>query len=469
MIAVLKDEGLMETKAALARQQRYIKADKLFLFVLIGLLVFSVGLGLHFDTLALTFYVGIPAALIPAILMMTHPGALITRIVVAISLMVFCGLHIQQGQGMSELHFGIFVLLAFLLCYQDWRVILAAAATAAVHHLSFNYLQELQYGFICFEETGFDRVLMHAAYVVVESGVLAYLAVMMNTETARVTRANLTLEATFQSMQNVVDSVSSGVHEITEASTDIASGNQHLAERTEQQSVHLDKTASTIDVFATAVKQNADHAAQANELVLSASDVAHAGGDVVSKVIDTMGAINVSSRKIVDIIGVIDGIAFQTNLLALNAAVEAARAGEQGRGFAVVAGEVRSLAQRSADAAREIKQLIDASVSNVDTGSDLVTQAGKSMEDIVRSVKQVAEIMGEISIASKAQSEGIDMVSQTVTTIDDMTRKNALLVTDATASAQSMHNNILKVSEAIDVLRQVMAGQVSDNKKNEKH
>lgn len=448
----------MKTKVALSKHKRYAKADRLFLFVLIGLLVFSFVLAPLHDTLSLVLLVGIPTALIPGLLIFTMPGRLITRLVVAMALMVFCALNIQQGMGMSELHFGIFVLLAFLLCYQDWRVIIAAAATAAVHHLSFNFLQEYNYGFICFEKAGFDRVLIHAAYVVVESAVLAYLSVVMNREAEKVTYSNIKLEDTFHSMQQVVESVSGGVQEITDASTAIANGNSHLAARTEEQAGKLDKTASTMEQFTAAVRQNANNAMQANQLVLSASAVAHAGGEVVGRVVETMGQINTSSRKIVDITGVIDGIAFQTNLLALNAAVEAARAGEQGRGFAVVASEVRSLAQRSANAAQEIKSLIDASVANVDNGSALVAQAGKNMQEIVASVKQVADIMSAITAASKEQSDGIEMINQAMNSMDEMTKKNALLVTQATTASENMHSNILKVSEAIDALGQVTIG-----------
>jgi methyl-accepting chemotaxis protein len=449
----------MQTQTDLTKHTRHAKADRLFLYVFGGLLIFSFVLsGLH-DTLLLVLFVGIPTALIPAILILTMPGRLVTRLIVAVALMVFCALHIQQGMGMIELHFGIFALLAFLLCYQDWRVIIAAAATTAVHHLSFNYLQELNYGFICFEKSGLDRVLIHAAYVVVEAGVLAYLSVVMHREAENVTMTNVKLRDAFKSMQEVVSSVSSGVQEITDASTEIANGNSHLAARTEEQADNLDKTASTMEEFTAAVKQNADNAMQANQLVMSASTVAFAGGEVVNKVVDTMGQINTSSRKIVDIISVIDGIAFQTNLLALNAAVEAARAGEQGRGFAVVASEVRSLAQRSANAAQEIKRLIDASVANVDTGSALVEEAGKNMEEVVASVKQVADIMGEITNASKEQSDGIELINQSIISMDGMTKKNALLVTQATNAAENMHNNILKVSQAIEALRHVSIGR----------
>ena len=252
-------------------------------------------------------------------------------------------------------------------------------------------------------------------------------------------------------LRDIVSQVRTGTETIATASDEIASGNLDLSARTEQQASSLEETASSMEELTSTVKQNAEHARQANGLARSASDVATRGGAVVSDVVETMGAIHASASKIVDIISVIDGIAFQTNILALNAAVEAARAGEQGRGFAVVASEVRNLAQRSASAAKEIKTLIDDSVSKVDEGSRLVSQAGTTMSEIVVSVKRVTDIMGEISTASHEQENGIEQINQAVSEMDAVTQQNAALVEEAAAAAQSLKEQSARLAETVSV------------------
>ncbi len=261
-------------------------------------------------------------------------------------------------------------------------------------------------------------------------------------------------------LQHMNTSLARTVHEvrrstatINQASGEIASGNMDLSGRTESQASSLEETASTMEELTSTVKQNADNARQANQLVISASSVATRGGQLVAQVVDTMGSIKASSSKIVDIIGVIDGIAFQTNILALNAAVEAARAGEQGRGFAVVASEVRSLAQRSATAAKEIKVLIDDSVEKVDGGSAVVDEAGQTMGLIVTSVQQVADIMAEITSASQEQSMGIEQVNEAISQMDEMTQQNAALVEQAAAAAQSMQDEAATLSASVSVFK----------------
>ncbi|WP_099881102.1 methyl-accepting chemotaxis protein [Massilia violaceinigra] len=254
-------------------------------------------------------------------------------------------------------------------------------------------------------------------------------------------------------LTRTVGAVRSSTDTITTASSEIAAGNMDLASRTENQAASLEETASSMEELTSIVSQNADNARQANTLVVSAAEHANKGGRVVSEVVETMGAIRESSGKIVDIISVIDGIAFQTNILALNAAVEAARAGEQGRGFAVVASEVRNLAQRSASAAKEIKALIDDSVGKVENGSALVNQAGETMQQIMGSVRQVADIMGEIAAASAEQSAGIGQVNVAIVAMDNATQQNAALVEEAAAAAASMQGQAVQLAEAVSVFK----------------
>ncbi|PXW87754.1 methyl-accepting chemotaxis protein [Nitrosomonas sp. Nm84] len=255
---------------------------------------------------------------------------------------------------------------------------------------------------------------------------------------------------------NLVDLVSKvrmSTDQIATASGEIASGNLDLSQRTEEQASNLEETASSMEELTSTVRQNADNARQATQLAAGASEVAVKGGAVVGQVVQTMSSINESSKKIVDIISVIDGIAFQTNILALNAAVEAARAGEQGRGFAVVATEVRTLAQRSAAAAKEIKELISDSVSKVEDGTRLVDEAGATMDEIVSAVKRVTDIMSEISAASQEQSSGIEQVNQAVTQMDEVTQQNAALVEEAAAAAESMQDQAQALTQAVTIFK----------------
>ena len=254
-------------------------------------------------------------------------------------------------------------------------------------------------------------------------------------------------------LSDIIGRINQAADTITVGAKEVAAGNADLSQRTEEQASSLEETASSMEELTSTVKQNAENARQANQLAAGASDVAVKGGTVVGQVVTTMSSINESSKKIVDIISVIDGIAFQTNILALNAAVEAARAGEQGRGFAVVATEVRTLAQRSAAAAKEIKQLIGDSVHKVEDGTKLVDQAGKTMDEIVSSVKRVTDIMAEISAASQEQSSGIEQVNQAVTQMDGVTQQNAALVEEAAAAAESMQEQAQNLTQAVSAFK----------------
>ena len=270
------------------------------------------------------------------------------------------------------------------------------------------------------------------------------ITVHSNDETGKLMQA---MKAMNSSLVNIVGQVRTGTETIAVASREIAEGNLDLSNRTESQASSLEETASSMEELTSTVKQNAENARQANQLVGSTADVAVKGGRVVSQVVDTMASIKDSSRKIADIIGVIDGIAFQTNILALNAAVEAARAGEQGRGFAVVAAEVRNLAQRSAGAAKEIKTLISDSVEQVEMGRKLVDEAGEAMDDIVTSVQLVADIISGTAVASKEQSAGIEQVNQAVGQMDEITQQNAALVEEAAAAAESLQDQAATLSD----------------------
>jgi methyl-accepting chemotaxis protein len=261
------------------------------------------------------------------------------------------------------------------------------------------------------------------------------------------------------SLADIVGQVRAGTDTIASASDQIAAGNMDLSARTEQQAGSLEETAASMEELTGTVKQNSASAREANQLALTASSIAQKGGQVVSQVVDTMGNIDESAKKIVDIIGVIDGIAFQTNILALNAAVEAARAGEQGRGFAVVATEVRSLAQRSAAAAKEIKELIGNSVEQVETGSKLVEQAGATMDEVVVSVKRVTDIMGQITTAGLEQSAGIEQVNRAIAGMDAVTQQNAALVEEATAASQSMQDQAAALAQLVSVFQLAQDGR----------
>ena len=288
------------------------------------------------------------------------------------------------------------------------------------------------------------------AETVAQGDLTAHIEVTRGDETGRLMEA---LKAMVDSLTRTVGAVRSSTDTIATASAQIAAGNLNLSSRTETQAANLEETASSMEELTSIVKANADNARQANQFVMSAADHASQGGEVVTQVVSTMGSIKESSGKIVEIIGVIDSIAFQTNILALNAAVEAARAGEQGRGFAVVASEVRNLAQRSASSAREIKTLIDDSVVKVDNGSRLVDQAGSTMTEIVGSVRKVAALMGEFAAASAEQSVGIEHVNIAIVEMDNATQQNAALVEQAAAAAASLEEQAHHLSDAVGVFK----------------
>ena len=468
----------MKTSAFDAALRQYARsADRLMLGIVWLLFAVSLALSPLHDTWQWALLIGLPTAGLTSAMLLLRGGRRSTAMVVAAALMVMSALHIHQAAGLTEVHFGIFVLLAFLLCYRDWAVVVTAAAVIAVHHLSFNYLQELGYGVMCLSETGIGRVLIHATYVVIESAVLCWLAVWLRREAVQAAElgervrvmasgqhgtidlrhtgvtanspAGAALDGMMVRLHAAMSQVQDGVDAIEGASQEIAEGNLDLSSRTERQALSLAGTLNTVGVLAERVRDGGLHARRASDLAVSASAEAVRGGEVVAQVVDTMASINESPRRIVDIIAVIDGIAFQTNILALNAAVEAARAGEQGRGFAVVASEVRNLAQRSASAAKEIKQLIGDSVSRVAAGSELVDAAGARMQDIVASVAGVSAIIGELNEASALQQGDIGRIHDAIGVIDGVTQQNAALVQEAAAASASLHQQAASLNEIV--------------------
>ncbi len=401
------------------------------------------------------------------------------RYVYTFVLVSLVALHIQLAGGQVEYHFGVFVVMAFLLVYLDWKVIVFGAALFAVHHIAFDRLQAAGLGLFCAPQADFGRIVLHAVYVVIQAGIEVVLAVNMRESAlegeeltslvkqveadGRIrldlgamttqTEGGQALVAMLARMDAAVAAVRTGASGVESASIEIAEGNQDLSQRTEQTAANLQRTHSNMVALTQTVELAAANSREANQLALDASAVAVQGGEVVSQVVSTMNGINESSRRISDIIGVIDGIAFQTNILALNAAVEAARAGEQGRGFAVVASEVRSLAQRSAEAAKEIKTLINTSVERVEQGSELVARAGSTMDTLVASIRRVTDIMGDISAASSQQAAGVAEVGEAVSAMDQATQQNAALVEEVSAAAASLRQQAQQLVQDMAVFR----------------
>jgi methyl-accepting chemotaxis protein len=441
--------------------------------------VVALALGWRFGALSQAAALSLPLLALAGLIYATARGTLFSSLALSAAAATMVALHIQIGRGLVELHFGVFVLLGIALAYRDWRVIAFVAGFFAVHHVLIDRLQFLGLPVFCLSEPSLERVIGHAAYVVAQAAVEIVMAVKMRSsarqddELRRLVqhvshdgRIDLDLKQVsvaspmacqlrdaFAHIQRTVNEIHHAVDHISSASQEIASGNADLSRRTEQTASSLQQTSHSMAQLTGTVHQTADSARQANQLATSAAEVAARGGDVVSQVVSTMDEINASSKKIADIIGVIDGIAFQTNILALNAAVEAARAGEQGRGFAVVASEVRSLAGRSAEAAREIKGLIGASVDKVESGSRLVADAGQTMTEIVGSVQRVTDIIGEISAAASEQSEGIGQIGGAVAQLDDMTQQNAALVEQSAAASDSLRQQAHRLAQAVGVFK----------------
>ena len=437
----------------------------------------ALAIGQHYGQFATALVVGSALLLASLAAFAFARGTLFLRLALPTLAMAIVALHIQLGRGTLEFHFGVFAMLAVLMVYRDWRPVLVGAVAIAVHHVLFDRLQATGVPVYCTPSANFGVVLMHAAYVVVQTAMELWMTAKMahgerqgqelgalvsaiddngrirlDLREARVsTPSAKALLGLVQRIDQVVVGVQASAVGCDLASRGISTSSLDLSQRTERTASSLQAIASSMEQLTGTVRQTAESARSANELAASASSAATQGGDVMAQVVATMDEISTSSRQIADIIGTIDGIAFQTNILALNAAVEAARAGEQGRGFAVVASEVRSLAQRSASAAREIKALIHNSVDRVQNGSRLVADAGQSMQDIATSVQRVTDIIAEISSAAAEQSDGLTAVNASVGQLDQMTLQNSSLVQQSAAAAASLSEQAQRLSEAARV------------------
>jgi len=440
----------------------------------------AVAIGWWFDQPAFTAWAATGWAVLlalPGLLgYLMAKGSVTSRLLLAFSLSSLVALHIHTSMGMVEFHFGVFVTLALLLVYLDWRPIVLAAGLFAVHHVVFDRLQAMGVGLYCLSEPNFAVILLHAFYVVIQTGLQVYLVLSLarsardNAEVALLAKgvrqgdrialeANVAVTAplalelrdSLAMMSSAVSTVRSAAGSLQAVTAEIASGNRDLSQRTEQTASSLEQTAASLVELTQGVRQTAESSQQARELVGHAAQMAARGGQVVGQVAQTMGQIHQSSERIRDIISVIDGIAFQTNILALNASVEAARAGEQGRGFAVVAAEVRTLAQRSAQAAKEIKDLINASVERVQDGNEQAERAAETMRGIVEGVQRVNDLIADISSSSREQSEGVAQVNTAVSHLDAVTQQNAALVEQSTAAAEQLRDQADRLVEAVSV------------------
>ena len=456
------------------RRSQYIKADRLLVVVVWLLFLVACALAPQHDTWRGVFTVGAPTVLVASLMVLWRPGSLATRLVIAASLMTFAALHIHQMHGVTELHFGVFVFMAFLLAYRDWKPIVCAALVIAVHHLSFTYLQMGGYDVYCLADPGYALVMVHAAYVVAEAALLilishhmgkeartghelAVLGAELSREAGRFDlrlppiplegRGSREFKATLDAVHHAMRQITLTIQRITSSTEEIATGNVELVRQIAGQANTLRETAGTMTQIAGRVQENAADARNANALAQQTTAVVRKSESTVGEVVEKMVEIEDASRRMGDVISTIEGIAFQTNILALNASVEAARAGSNGRGFAVVAEEVRKLAQRSAEAAREIKDLITESLERVAHGASVATHTGEAMRVVVSQVDEVARLVEQISTKCDAQSQDIGQISQAIERMDEALSRDVGRVENVAAASGHLREQTVVLND----------------------
>ena len=451
-----------------------LTADRMVMAVLVLGALGAVGLGLVNGPIVSGTGIAIALTVVGAIIWRIAPGTRLSSIGLAVVGMLMVALHIQLAMGLTELHFGVFVFLAFLLVYRDWRPILAAAATIAVHHVLFDRLQAVGWPVYCMSEPNFGRVLLHATFVVVQTTVEILIALRMGADSraaqelhdlCRPTadgQLNLDVRAVqvqsasalevrnaFLQLEDVVQQARMTANVVLQSSTHIAQSNTDLEQRAHHTLEQLQETTQSVQHIQNDAQTCAAESASARQLADLATQDAQQCGHLVAQVIGAMNAINESSRKIGDIVSLIDSIAFQTNILALNAAVEAARAGEHGNGFAVVANEVRQLAQRSASAAKDVRNLIQNSLAHAKDGVDLVDAAGNSMHSVVQRTESMAQVIDQLNRLSQQQAQALAQAAQTVQVLDRSTQETAQLIEQSSQSATHLLEQAQKLQTVV--------------------
>lgn len=438
------------------------RADRLILVLIWSLWGISLAVGYLNENVVQGAIVATALACLSSVLTLLFPGALLLRLSSAFVLMAFSALLIHLGHGETEYHFSVFVLLSALLAWRDWRPLLMGAAVIAIHHLVFNYLQEHDlYGVVVFMHTGFHMVVFHALFVVVQTAILILLAVRMEQDARSASEVAAlagspfarTFSLTLGTMRATLEQVSANIGQLLEASRTLGQRNSALSERTDHQANSLATAASAMEQLRAVATLTSEKASQVREVAFSTSHVAEQGGNNVRQAMAAMEQIREESQRIYAILELIDGIAFQTNILSLNASVEAARAGEHGKGFAVVASEVRVLAQRSEEAAKEIRQLLTAAQATTQHGVEQVEHAGLTMKSIIESIEGLRSLLEELSQMSEQQRASIAQMNDSIASIDASVQENVRHVAQTLQVAEAQRQQTSQLKEAIAVFR----------------